>query len=64
MERYTIREWKGLRGISSEKLAEMCDVSAKSIANWQKDGGSIKISHAYKLAKAFGCTLDQIIFMP
>lgn len=64
MERYTIREWKGLRGITSEKLAEMCNVSVKTISNWQKDGGSIKMSHAYKLAKAFGCSLEQIIFTP
>ena len=64
MERYTIKEWRGLRGLTAKELAEKCDVSERTILNWQKDGSNITYSHAYKLSKAFECGMEQIIFVP
>ena len=64
MERYTIREWKGLRGYTSEQLAEKCGVSRVTVANWMKDSSNIALKHAYKLAQAFGCSIEQILFFP
>ena len=64
MERYTIKEWKGLKGLTLKELGDKCGVTQFTIRNWIADGGSMKVSHAIKLAEAFGCTLDQINFMP
>ena len=62
MERYTIKEWRGLRGLTAQKLAEKCGVSQRTVLNWQKNGGNVTMSQAYKLAKDFGCAVEQIIF--
>ena len=62
MERYTIKEWRGLRGLTAQKLAEMCGVSQRTVLNWQKNGGNVTISQAHKLANAFGCKVEQINF--
>lgn len=64
MERHTIREWKSLKRFTADEIAKKCGVSRVSVMNWMKDGGSIKMSHAIKLAEAFDCKLDDIIFLP
>lgn len=62
--KFTISEWRRLKNISQEKLAEICGVHINTIRYWEQKPSIIKIVDAEKLAEAFGVTLENIIFLP
>lgn len=59
----TIREWRLMREISQEAIAEKIGVHRGTYVKWEKHNEFITIDKAYKLAELFGCTLDDIKFV-
>lgn len=63
MEKYSLAQWRKLRGMSQEQLAVMAGVSARSIINYE--GSEEALSNAsYKtvqaLADCLGIKISQI----
>lgn len=63
MEKYSLSQWRKLRGLSQEQLAAMVGVSARSIINYE--GSEVALSNAsYKtvqaLADCLGIKISQI----
>ena len=63
MEKYSLAQWRKLRGMSQEQLAVMAGVSARSIINYE--GSEKALSNAsYKtvqaLADCLGIKISQI----
>lgn len=63
MEKYSLAQWRKLRGLSQEQLAVMAGVSARSIINYE--GSEAALSNAsYKtiqaLADCLGIKISQI----
>ena len=56
----TIKEWRAVKGVSEEQLAVICEVSSRTIANWEKNPGSIKAAKLTALANALGVSLNEI----
>ena len=62
MEKYSLSQWRKLRGLSQEQLAAMVGVSARSIINYE--GSEVALSNAsYKtvqaLADCLGIKISQ-----
>lgn len=62
--RLTIKEWRRLKGISQEKMADMCGVHVNTYRAWEENSADIKLSKAITVAEKLGVGLSDIIFMP
>ena len=60
----SIGEWRRMRNISQEKLAEACGVSRATIIAWEQNPSIIKIGNLEKLERALNVDRDDIIFLP
>lgn len=58
----TVREWRRVKEMSQETLAEKIHVHVGTIRNWEKDPGKIPIEKATELAKALGVPIEDVIF--
>ena len=57
-----IRDIRTQRGFTQDKLAELVDVSTRTINNWENGKSSIKYENAERLAEALGIsTLDLYV---
>ncbi|MDO4680314.1 MAG: helix-turn-helix transcriptional regulator [Aerococcus sp.] len=64
MERYTLSQWRRLRGYSQEELAHKVDLTAKTIANYEKSNLNFcnaSYNTVQKLANVLGITLSQFL---
>lgn len=48
-------------GKTKQELAEMLNISPKTLANWQSGRTSIPTTALIKMAKIFGCTTDYLL---
>lgn len=62
--RFTLPEWRRLRNITVEKMAELCEVHVNTYRNWENKPSSIKLVKAEKIAEILNVSLDSIIFLP
>ena len=53
-----------LANLSQKEMADYCNVSESTIANWEKFKTEPTIAQAYKFAEACGLALDEVIFLP
>jgi transcriptional regulator with XRE-family HTH domain len=56
-----IRALRTERGLSSERLARLVDVSNKSIVTWEKDRGDPSLANLLALAEVFGVSPDYLL---
>ncbi|MFB5068318.1 MAG: helix-turn-helix transcriptional regulator [Aerococcus sanguinicola] len=62
MEKYTLAQWRKLRGMSQEELAFRVGVTARTIANYEKDVtnfGKASYDTVQKLADVLDIKLSQ-----
>lgn len=57
----TLREWRRLKEVTQEQMAEVCGVHINTYRNWEEKPSEIKISFAMKIADCLGITLDDLI---
>lgn len=62
--KFTIQEWRRLRNITIEKMAESCGVHPNTIRNWEAKPSMIKLVDAQKIASVLNVDLRDIIFLP
>ena len=60
----TLREWRRLKEVTQEQMAEVCGVHINTYRNWEEKPSEIKISFAMKIADRLGITLDDLILEP
>lgn len=58
----TVREWRRVREISQETMAEKLKIHVNTYMNWERKPGQIGILKAKEIADIFGVSLDDISF--
>lgn len=64
IEKVDIKGARKLSNLTQEKMAEICGVTAGTVANWENYRTEMTVSQAEKFAAACGLTYDDIIFLP
>lgn len=62
-EKFTIKQWRGIRGLTQEELAQMSGVSAKTIYTYETEEGSLgkaQYNTVQRIANALEIRLDNI----
>lgn len=62
--KFRICEWRKLKGISQQKLADYCGVHVNTIRAWEENPTIIPIGKAFKISECFKISIDSIIFAP
>lgn len=60
----TLKEWRRLKNISQEKMAEACGIHVNTYRAWEDNPADIKLSKAVLISELLGVDLSDIIFMP
>ena len=60
----TLREWRRLKEISQETMAETCNVHVNTYRSWEEKPSMIKLTDARIIADKLGITLDDIVLEP
>ena len=59
---HTLREWRRMKEITQEQLAEVCHVHVNTYRAWEENPADIKLSAAVKIVQYMGITLDDLLF--
>lgn len=62
--RLTLAEWRRLKNISQEEMANSCNVHVNTYRTWEKKPSEIRLSNAESISKRLGVPFSDIIFMP
>lgn len=64
MDRYTLRQWRGLRELTLQELSDATGLSTVTLSSYENDirkmAGS-RVENATKIAEALGIKVEQII---
>jgi len=58
----TIKEWRRVKNISQEKMAELCGVHVNTYRTWEDDPENIKIGKAVLISEKLEIPLEDILF--
>ena len=58
----TIKQWRLLKGLSQEEMANKCGVHRNTYASWEDNPEKISIGNAKKISKALEKSIDEIFF--
>lgn len=61
---FTIREWRRVKDLTQDSVAEALGVSVNTLKRWEDDSSQITIANCYKLASILGVRFEDIIFIP
>lgn len=53
-----------MANLSQKDMADVCEVSESTIANWEKFKTEPTVAQAYKFANACGLDIDEVVFLP
>lgn len=57
----TLRERREALGLLQRDVAEVVDVAAASVSNWERGKNGIARKYAKRLAKLYGCPVKEIM---
>ena len=60
--KHTFREWRRLREMSQQELADRVGVHVNTIINWEEHPENMSIKRAFEVIDALGVTIDDVIF--
>jgi hypothetical protein len=60
----TLPEWRRLKNIPVEKIADYCDVHPNTYRGWEEKPSSIKLVNAVKVCECIDVSMDDVIFLP
>ena len=58
----TIREWRRVKEITQEAMAQKLSIHVNTYQNWEKEPGKISWEKAVEISKILGVELDDISF--
>jgi len=58
----TLREWRRVKEISQQSMADMLAIHVGTYQHWEADPGRIPFGKAVEIARIFGVDLDDIRF--
>ena len=61
---HTVREWRRIKEISQQTVADAIGVHVNTYARWEKDAADMPIRAGFILAQLLGVSVDDIIFDP
>lgn len=59
----TVREWRRVREISQESMAEKLKIHVNTYQRWEKEPGLITFEKAVEISKILGVSLNDISFV-
>lgn len=57
----TLRERREKMGLLQEQVARILDVSKTAVCNWERGKNAILPKYQKKLAKLYGCTVEELL---
>lgn len=60
----TVKQWRLAKGISQDRMAEICGVNRKTYAAWENSPGDISIKNAVIICNALGEPFNDVFFDP
>lgn len=61
--KHTFREWRRLKEMSQQELADRVGVHVNTVVNWEEHPETMTIKRALDVVEALGVTLDEVIFL-
>lgn len=58
----SLREWRRVKEISQEEMAEKLNIHVNTYMNWEKNPGKIGFLKAVEISKILNVSLDDISF--
>lgn len=58
---YTLKQWRNIRGVSQEQLAEAIGITNQTISNWETGKTNMKYSDVLKVRKALDLAPEDAI---
>ncbi|WP_323714456.1 helix-turn-helix transcriptional regulator [Mammaliicoccus sciuri] len=59
-DQLTIRNWRQIREMTQQDVADVLRVSVKTVGEWEKSEQNVKALVIYALAKLYDIEIDQI----
>ncbi|UXU63375.1 helix-turn-helix transcriptional regulator [Staphylococcus agnetis] len=59
-EQLSIKNWRQIRGMTQQEVADKLGISSKTVIHWEKDTTDLSNVTIYALAKLYDVELDQI----
>ncbi|UWF56187.1 helix-turn-helix domain-containing protein [Staphylococcus hyicus] len=59
-EQLTIKNWRQIRGMTQQEVADKLGISSKTVVHWEKDTTDLSNVTIYALAKLYDVELDRI----
>ncbi|WP_239748938.1 MULTISPECIES: helix-turn-helix transcriptional regulator [unclassified Mammaliicoccus] len=59
-EQLSIRNWRQIREMTQQDVADVLKVSVKTVGEWEKNDSNVKELVIYALAKLYEIEIDQI----
>ena len=59
----TLREWRRVKEISQENMAEKLSIHVNTYQNWEKEPEKIAFAKAVEISKILGVSIDDIAFI-
>lgn len=60
----TLRQWRMVKDISQQKLADAIGVHVNTYTNWESGKSKMPIDKALLVCKELGVCVDDVIFFP
>lgn len=58
----TLREWRRVKEITQEAMAQQLNIHVNTYQNWEKEPGKICFEKAVQISKILNVPLDDIAF--
>ena len=59
----TVREWRRVKEITQEAMAEKLNIHVNTYQKWEKEPGQISFEKAVEISKILGVSLNDISFV-
>lgn len=57
----TLKERREAAGLQQKQVAKKLDISDCAVSNWERGKNGILKKYQKKLAKLYGCTVDELL---
>lgn len=62
-EKLTLKQYRLIRDLTQEQMAEIIGVHINTYRNWEESPGKISIDKAKKIAQALSISVNEVFFI-